>query len=271
MHVATALGMLVYFHRDWARIVGALFTSVKTCRIDHPEQRLAWLLVLATIPVGLVGLALATTVQTVLGKPVPAAIFLVLNGVVLFVVEHRERARHRSATPATVLANPAPSEEHSLEHEEERTVDFPTEPTLVISADDPGLAADRNLARLSLSDALLIGASQSLALLPGISRSGITIAAGLHRGLPHSLAARLAFLLSTPVILAAGVLKVPELFASANQGILGPAVVGSLVAGVAAYASTRFLTSYFQRRTLTPFAVYCTVVGLGGVLVLSLR
>jgi undecaprenyl-diphosphatase len=267
MHVATAVGMLVYFRRDWVRIVCALFMSIRTRRIDNPEQRLAWLLVLATIPVGLIGLALASVVQTVLGKPVPSAIFLALNGVVLYAVERRQRLRREPAGPAPVVRESSFAEEHCGEP----TIDFSAQPTIVISGDDRGMAADRELAQLSARDALLIGASQSLALLPGISRSGTTIAAGLFRGLRHELAARLAFLLATPVILAAGVLKVPELFAPANRGVLDPALVGSLVAGVAAYFSTRFLTAYFERRTLTPFAVYCAVVGLGSLLVLTVR
>jgi undecaprenyl-diphosphatase len=161
----------------------------------------------------------------------------------------------------------------------------PAAPTQVINlagAADPGRGAaqpaqpahpadfaDRRLAALSVREAVLIGATQILALLPGISRSGITIVGGLARGLRHDDAARFAFLLSTPVILAAGVLKVPSLFAPEYHAVLGPALVGSLVAGVCAYVSVRFLTSYFETRTLTPFAVYCVVVGLGSLVYLA--
>jgi undecaprenyl-diphosphatase len=252
MHVATALGMLVYFRRDWIRLIRGLVSSLWTRRADQPEQRLALLLVLATIPVGLVGLALASLVQTVLGKPIPSAIFLAFNGVVLYAVERTQRH-------STI---PAPSEQ---------TVDFASQPTMVMAAVDPEMAADRKLARLTVRTSVLIGASQSLALLPGISRSGITIATGLARGLRHDLAARFAFLLSSPVILAAGLLKVPELFEPANRPVLGPALAGSLVAGIAAYFSTRFLTAYFESRTLKPFALYCAVVGLASLAVFVLR
>jgi undecaprenyl-diphosphatase len=131
------------------------------------------------------------------------------------------------------------------------------------------VASDRRLARLSVKEALLIGGVQSLALLPGISRSGITIVGGLLRGLRHDDAARFAFLLSTPVILAAGVLKMPSLFTPEHLGTLGPALAGSVVAGVCAYFSVRFLTSYFETRTLTPFAIYCGVAGLGSLVYLS--
>ncbi|HZZ48167.1 MAG TPA: undecaprenyl-diphosphate phosphatase [Pseudonocardia sp.] len=265
MHVATAVGMLIYFRHDWARVARGLFTSLRTRRIDRPDQRLAWLLVLATIPVGIVGLALANLVQTVLGKPIPSAIFLALNGLVLFVVERTQRGRTEpaSATTTTDSADtPGPSEQ---------TLDFAAQPTMVLAIADPAVAADRKLARLSARDALMIGASQSLALLPGISRSGITIVTGLYRGLRHDLAARFAFLLSTPVILAAGALKIPELFEPANRPVLGPALVGSLLAGVAAYFSTRFLTTYFETRTLKPFAIYCAIVGLGSLAVFLIR
>ena len=110
-----------------------------------------------------------------------------------------------------------------------------------------------------------------LALLPGISRSGVTMVAGLLRGLSHEDAARFAFLLATPVILAAGVLKIPDLFGPLGDGVRPQALVGSLAAFLAAYASVRFLTRYFETRTLTPFAVYCTLAGIGSLLWLTLH
>jgi undecaprenyl-diphosphatase len=192
---------------------------------------------LATVPVGLIGLALPSAVWTVLGKPVPSALFLALNGVVLYVVEPRQRVRGNATTPASVAGGSSRPAEHSAE----QTVDLSTQLTMMISIDDAGYAADRRLAQISVRDALLIGASQSLALPPGISRSGITIVAGLNRGLRHDLAARRAFPLSTPVILAAGVLEIPELFVSANREVFAPALVGSPLAGIVAYPSTDFL------------------------------
>jgi undecaprenyl-diphosphatase len=259
MHVATALGMMVYFRRDWVRVIGGLVTSIRTRRVETPDQRLAWLLILGTIPVGIAGLALAGFLQSVLGKPIPSAIFLAINGVVLYVVERgQRRPRPAPAAPGTE-ASDAP------------TIDFSAQETMVLTELDPDRAADRELSRLTVREAMLIGGAQSLALLPGISRSGITIVAGLYRGLRHDLAARFAFLLATPVILAAGVLKVPELLEPANRGVLGPALVGSILAGIAAYLSTRFLTSYFESRTLTPFALYCGVVGIGSLVVFALR
>ena len=118
--------------------------------------------------------------------------------------------------------------------------------------------------------ALLIGASQILALLAGISRDGVTMVAGMFRGLSREDAARFAFLLATPVILAAGVLKVPDLVKD-GHGIYGQVLVGSVLSGIGAYVSVRFLVKYFQTRTLTPFAIYCVVFGLGSIIYLQVK
>lgn len=273
MHVATALALVVFFWSDWVRLLGALVGSIRHRRIRTPEERLVWLLILATIPVGLAGLALESLVRGVLGKPIPSAIFLALNGVVLYLAE---RGRSASARRAGKRVDPA--ELSSLPTEVIPRVDPAAanemaETVVLTGLRDqfaPEQVADRRLSRLSVKEAVLIGAAQSLALLPGISRSGITIVAGLLRGLRHDDAARFAFLLSTPVILAAGVLKLPELLKPQYHAVLGPAVAGSLVAGVCAYVSVRFLTSYFETRTLTPFAIYCAVAGVGSLIYLSI-
>jgi undecaprenyl-diphosphatase len=245
MHVATALALVLFFRKDWVRIIGGLWTSVRDREVRTADQRLAWLLVLATIPVGLAGLLLEGLLRDFLGKPVPAAIFLALNGGVLYAAEKFSQPKPQPST--------------------EDTVDFSAEDTLVMRVVTTEEAADVRLAKLGVGEAVLIGSAQILALLPGISRSGITMVAGLRRGLPHQDAARFAFLLATPVILAAGVLKMPSLFRPENHASLGPALVGSLVAGVASYIAVRFLTSYFETRTLTPFAIYCVVAGIGSL------
>jgi undecaprenyl-diphosphatase len=237
----------MFFRRDGVRIVRGLLTSVRRREITTAGRRLAWLLIAATVPVGLAGLALDHAVRTALGRPAPAAIFLVLNGIMLWAVE-----RVRSRRPVAVTAGPG----------------------VYVSAaarkhDDS--AADARLARQSWAQALTIGAAQILALFPGISRSGATIGAGLLRGLSHDDAARFAFLLATPVIAAAGVLKLPELAGPSGRGVLGPVLAGSVVAGVAAYVSVRFLTRYFETRTLRPFAVYCVVAGLAGLAWFAIR
>jgi undecaprenyl-diphosphatase len=122
--------------------------------------------------------------------------------------------------------------------------------------------SDERLSKLSYRDAIVIGSAQILALLAGISRSGVTMAGGLWRGLDNEDAARFAFLLATPVILAAGVLKVPSLAGPAGAHIHGQVAVGVIVCGIAAYLSVRFLVRWFQTRTLTPFAIYCLVFGI---------
>ncbi|TNC28028.1 undecaprenyl-diphosphate phosphatase [Amycolatopsis alkalitolerans] len=271
MHVATAAALVIFFWRDWVRIIGALFGSIRHRRISTPDERLAWLLVVATIPVGIAGLALDKVMREYLGKPVPAAVFLLLNGIVLFTVERLQRTRRATAAART----PGPGAASRRDIGEQPTMVMPAvaargpardvanQPTTRMRAVSADEASDARLARLGWWEAIAIGACQILALLPGISRSGATMAGGLLRGLRHDDAARFAFLLATPVIAAAGMLKVPELARPEMHGAIGPTLVGSLVAGVGAYFSVRFLVRYFQTRTLTPFAIYCVIAGLG--------
>jgi undecaprenyl-diphosphatase len=229
LHVATALALLVYFRADWARIVRAFFHTLSRRRAETPDERLAWLLVIGTIPVGITGLLLEHVLRVLFAKPLAASLFLLANGVILFA---GERLRRRSEV--RVLAA-----EHGGDARE----------------------PDRRLDTLEYREAGVIGVFQTLALLAGISRSGITMVAGLLRGLDHEDAARFSFLLATPVILAAGVYKLPDLFGPLGDGIRGQVLAGSVAAGVCAYLSVRFLMRWFETRTLTPFAVYCVVVG----------
>ena len=256
MHVATALALVICFWGDWVRSVGALISSIRDRRIVTVQQRLAWLLVVATIPVGIAGLALDKVMREYLSKPVPASLFLAVNGAVLFTVErlYREQHRERAPRPVEVTAGAGGVQEHPGASQDS----------------EHGGSDDARLARLGWGEAVAIGACQILALLPGISRSGVTIAGGLLRGLSHRDAARFAFLLATPVIAAAGVLKIPELARPEMHSAIGPVAVGSLVAGVGAYFSARFLIRYFHTRTLTPFAIYCAIAGLGCLTYFSL-
>lgn len=249
VHVATAVALVWFFRADWVRIVRGLVRSVRQRSITDADQRLAWLLIVATVPVGLAGLVLENTVRTTFGKPLPAALFLILNGILLAVVE---RLRSRQG----VVAVPVGAD----------GVYASRVAGGAVSAGNSDVDSDRRIAGQSWRQAILIGSAQILALLPGISRSGSTIGAGLLRGLSHQDAARFAFLLATPVIAAAGVLKLPELAGPEGHGILGPVLAGSVVAGVAAYVSLRYLTRYFETRTLNPFAIYCVIAGVAGVL-----
>ena len=268
LHVATAAALVAYFWRDWLRIISGFLTSLRDREIQTPDQRLAWMLILATIPVGISGLALEHLFRTVLGKPIPAAMFLTLNGLILF---GGERLRRRSPAEAGVPAHAGvPAALAAAGASGQRPGG-----TLAAEGADPstdiGLASDRRLAMLSFGAATLIGSAQILALLAGISRSGVTMVAGLVRGLSHEDAARFSFLLATPVILAAGVLKIPDLTGPLGAGIGGQVLAGSLCSGIGAYLSVRFLVRYFQTRTLTPFAIYCTVAGLASLAYLTLR
>lgn len=225
LHVATALALLVFFWRDWVRILRGGLASVLKRRVETADERLFWLLVLVTIPVGVIALALESKLRTEFAKPTAAAVFLFINGLVLLTGEQlRRRDQRRSAA-------------------------------------GPGAAAPKQLATLGYGEGVIIGCFQSFALLAGISRSGITMVGGLARGLSHEDAARFSFLAATPVILAAGVLKANALVGSDAAGVRGQILLGSLLAAAGAYVSVRFLVKYFETRTLTPFAIYCLVAG----------
>jgi undecaprenyl-diphosphatase len=263
IHVATAAALVIFFRRDWLRIVIGLYTSIRDRRIETAYQRLAWLLVVATVPVGAAGIALDHAVRTTLGKPGPASLFLILNGVILATVE---RLRRRNPIAGAQLGPVPIGDPPRRPGMGQLYAAGNYQPSRGVSAGHGGeaadvVAADRRLAQQSWKQGVFIGAAQILALFPGISRSGSTIAAGLFRGLTHEDAARFAFLLATPVIAGAGLFKLPELAGPQGHGILGQVFVGSLVAGVAAYFSLRFLTRYFETRTLTPFAIYCLIFG----------
>ena len=220
LHVATAIALVIFFWRDWIRLISAGFQSLVTRRIDNSSARLFWLLVVATIPVAIIGVLAEHSTRTIFAKPTAAAIFLFINGLILY---GGERLRTRAAT--------------------------------------------KKLESLEFREAAAIGTIQSAAFLAGISRSGVTMVGGLLRGLDHEDAARFSFLAATPVIFAAGVYKAGDLFGSLGNGIRGQILAGSVVAAIAAYISVRFLVTYFETRTLTPFAIYSLVVG--GVLAIG--
>jgi len=272
LHVATALALLIYFWRDWIRIIGGFLSSIRDRRVETRDQRLAWMIILATIPVGLVGLVAEHTFRVIFGKPVLAGVFLIVNGVILYCGEKfRPRASVQADQVVTreweeALAQggaPAVAGQAGSRHASGHQVVRQEEIALAIQADE-------RLSRVGYGRAVLIGSAQILALLAGISRSGVTIVAGMSRGLSREDAARFAFLLATPVILAAGVLKIPDLMGHLGNGIRGQILLGSVLSGVGAYVSVRFLMRYFQTRTLYPFAIYCFVFGLLSVIYLGL-
>ena len=296
LHVATAIGIMVYFWRDWVRIITGFVTSLRDRDIRTSDQKLAWMLILATIPVGLAGVLFEHEFRVLFGRPIRAAIFLIINGLILFAGERFRTRRSRQAdaeleqqrAAAVLQRQQAPTERERVGSAAGAPATAPAvggrhaagaRGSTSASAGhravrqdeiERAIAADERLTRRSYLDAVLIGAAQILALLAGISRDGVTMVAGMFGGLSREDAARFAFLLATPVIFAAGALKLPDLF-QYGHGIYGPILVGSILSGVGAYLSVRFLVRYFRTRTLNPFAIYCVVFGLASVLYLELK
>jgi undecaprenyl-diphosphatase len=222
-HLATALVLLGFFWADWVRIVRGLGRSLRDRAIDpaDTDAKLGWLLVVGTIPAGILGLALEHALRDVFASAASAAFFMMLNGLLLFGAEALRRR-----APQT-------------------------------SDDD-----DTRIARqVGWRQAFGVGAAQALALIPGFSRSGAAMGGGLFVGLSHEDAARFSFLLATPIILAAGLYKLPDLFGPLGDGIRGQVLAGSIAAGIAAYLTVRFLMNYFETKTLTPFAIFCLIEG----------
>jgi len=224
-HLATALVLLGFFWADWVRIVKGLWRSLRDREIaeDDKDAKLAWLLVVGTIPAGILGLLLEHKLRHIFASPKQAAIFLALNGVLLFAAEFLRRR--------------APLVEQ-------------------------GDADERIAERVSWPESFGIGIAQALALIPGFSRSGATMAGGLLAGLTNEDAARFAFLLATPIIGAAAILKLPELLGSQGNGVRGQTLVGALCAAVTAYLAVKFLMRYLHTNRLTPFAAYCLIAGV---------
>jgi undecaprenyl-diphosphatase len=234
LHVGSAIGLLIYFWRDWVAIIKAFFATLGKRRIETPTERLAWLIVCATIPVGILGVALEHPVRVALAKPLSAAIFLMINGCILLAAE-----RYRRRTEVHELAAREGAKE------------------------DGG----RRLDSLEYREAAMVGVAQSSALIAGISRDGVCMTAGLGRGLDNGDAARFAFLLATPPILAAGVYKLGDLTGPlGNGGVRGAAVVAAVFAAATAVVTVHFLTRYFKTRNLTPFGIYCLLFGAAMVI-----
>ena len=279
LHLATALVLLGYYIKTWVRIIRGLITSIVTRRVTSADQRLAWLLVVGTIPVGIAGLVLEHPFRVLFAKPLAAAIFLTINGGILFGAEVLRRRRASAGGPGGVPRREPVAQPEPIAQREPVAQRAPATqaagagaagqtqpmPASAAEADETVFldeAAEQRLAGIGLMSALWIGASQILALLAGISREGVTMAGGLVRGLSHEDAMRFSFLLSTPVILAAGALKIADLTGSLGNGVRGQILVGSAAAAITSLFTVVFLARYFRTRTLTPFAIYCVAAGL---------
>lgn len=233
-HCATAIVLFGFFFRDWMRIFRGLGRSLRDRRIgaEDNDARLGWVIVIGTIPAAILGLALEHALRHLFASAQAAAAFLIVNGILLLAFESLRRRPARRG--------------------------------------DGAGDSDRRIAKIGFKQALAIGTAQAGALIPGISRSGITMGGGLMTGLSNEDAARYSFLLATPIIAAAGLLKLPDLLGSAGDGVRGQALVGALAAAVTTYFAVRFLLRFFETNRLTPFGVYCIVMGTFCTLVFAL-
>jgi undecaprenyl-diphosphatase len=228
LHVGSAVGLLIYFWREWIEIVKAFFATLGKRRIETPTERLAWLIIAASIPTGIIGVVLEHTARVATGKPEVAAIFLVVNGFILFLAQWLMRQ----------------SEVRALARREGAKRD-----------------GGRVLETLEYREAGFLGVAQAGGLIAGISRDGMVMAGGLARGLDNSDAARISFLMATPIILAAGLYKLPDLTGANGDGVRGYALIAAIAAAITAVFTVHFLTRYFKRGNLIPFAIYCVLFG----------
>ncbi|HVA55921.1 MAG TPA: undecaprenyl-diphosphate phosphatase [Gammaproteobacteria bacterium] len=224
LHLGTAAALFVYFWRDWFALLGGTWKAHGN--LNNPDARLFWLLVVGTIPAGILGLLLEHKIRALFGGFLVAAVFLIINGIILLIGDSLKQrvARHE-------------------------------------------------ITSMGWSRAVGIGCAQALALIPGISRSGVTLVAGVWSGLDYAASARFSFLLATPIIGAAGLLEVPKLFkhqAVIPEGLMLTLLLGALLAGIFAWLSTWFLMKYFKRHemaALRPFGIYCLLAGVVALLI----
>jgi undecaprenyl-diphosphatase len=233
-HLATAIVLFFYFWQDWKNIFLGMLRSLSLRQItsDNYYGKLGWLLVVGTIPAGVIGLLLKDKIQSLFASAFSAAFFLILNGFVLYTAEILRKKR--------------------LENNSE-------------------LGSDERIARLNWRQAVKVGISQIIALIPGFSRSGATMTGGLLVGLSHEDAARFSFLLATPIIGAAAALELPQFFYAQNYSLIGPSIAGAVAAAIAAYFTVKFLVKYFHTNKLTPFAIYCIAGGAIYLIILHFK
>ena len=247
LHLGTAGALLVLYRHEWWRIIRGFVRAAIRGTIETGDERLAMMLVVGTIPTGIVGFFFVNQLTKLFGDPRAASAFLIVNAGILAGAElfRRRDERRRGVKPTPPIKTSVPGELEAVARHKE---------------DDPGYIG---IDRLNLRTALIVGACQIGALFPGISRSGITMAAGLVAGLRHEEAAHFAFLLATPIILSAGLLEVPNLSGSSSTLAIGAGA--AVLAGVVSYLSARFLLRYLRFGRLDPFAYYCAALGAAGL------
>ena len=227
MHLASSIALFLVFRRRWLNLIGGTFIAIKSRGFQSTQFRVLSYILIATIPVGALGLIFGDYFQSIFGKPAFSAAFLTINGLLLIAAERMSKG------------------------------------SAVVQTGDSDSQIDQNI---NSKSALAIGFGQSLALFAGISRFGITMSAGLLRKLNHSVASDFAFLLSLPVIVGASIIKLPELFTTDANELLGQILVGSVVSFIATYISVTFLVRWFKTKTLYPFAIYCLIFGIASFL-----
>ena len=227
MHLASSIALFLVFRKRWLNLIGGTFIAIKSRGFQSTQFRVLSYILIATIPVGALGLIFGDYFQSIFGKPAFSAAFLTINGLLLIAAERMSKG------------------------------------SAVAQTGDSDYQIDQNI---NSKTALAIGFGQSLALFAGISRFGITMSAGLLRRLNHSVASDFAFLLSLPVIVGASIVKLPELFTTDAKELLSQILVGSIVSFIATYISVTFLVKWFKTKTLYPFAIYCLIFGIASFL-----
>jgi undecaprenyl-diphosphatase len=220
LHMGTLVAVLIFFWRDWLRLIMAAWNALLTGRATA-ESRLFWCLAAAVVPGGIFGLLLEGAADTYLRNELLIAIMLILMGIVLYWADRLGKRRLK-------------------------------------------------LEKITLGSSLLIGISQVLAIIPGVSRSGVTMTAGLAAGLTREAAARFSFLLSAPIILGAGLVEVPHLLGTPGVVNLtfGISVIMSFLSGM---ASIGFLLRYLQRKSFLPFVWYRLLLGVVVIILVLVR
>jgi undecaprenyl-diphosphatase len=210
LHLGTLAALLIYYYRDWLRIVPAGFATIRDRSFrDDPDRRLAWLIVAATIPAAIAGALFNDVIETSLRGIGLVAVTLVVGAIILWL------------------------------------------------ADRWG-GTSRHMTQLTFSVATGIGVAQVLSLVPGISRSGVSISAGRLAGLDRTSAARFSFLMATPITAGAIIFEGRQLITGeANVTIAaGPLIVGLIASFVSGMIAIRFLMEYVRTRSLNIFVVY---------------
>ncbi len=223
MHLASSVALFLVFRKRWQNLIFGSFSALKSRNFKNTQFKVLSYIIIATIPVGILGLAFDDYFQSIFGKPEFSAIFLTINGLILIGAERLSRRD---------VAHELLDSDAEIDH------------------------------RVNVKSAVVIGFGQSLALFAGISRFGVTMSAGLLSKLNHSVASDFAFLLSLPVILGASIVKLPELFTTDANQLMGQIIAGSIVSFICTYISVTFLVRWFKTRTLYPFAIYCLIVGI---------